>query len=210
MSAQGQFFGKDQESSFLNTFITGNTGAINQRTETDFYQADYTYKLDYTNPISKTTQLEAGGMYVINDVGNDYAIFDEVNGVWQPNLNLTNDFRYNQKVLGVYTTASYEARKWGVKVGLRAEETKLNTLLATTQEANNQDYFNLFPSLHTSYKVSPALSFQAGYSKRIFRPRLWDLNPFFNIQNNYFIRTGNPNLLPEFGDSYEITGILVR
>lgn len=210
ISAQGQFFGKDQESSFLNTFITGNTGAINQRTETDFYQADYTYKLDYTNPISKTTQLEAGGMYVINDVGNDYAIFDEVNGVWQPNFNLTNDFRYNQKVLGVYTTASYEARKWGVKVGLRAEETKLNTLLATTQEANNQDYFNLFPSLHTSYKVSPALSFQAGYSKRIFRPRLWDLNPFFNIQNNYFIRTGNPNLLPEFGDSYEITGILVR
>lgn len=210
MSAQGQFFGKDQASSFINTFTIGNTGAINQRTETDFYQADYTYKLDYTNPLSKTTQLEAGGMYVINDVGNDYAIFDEENGQWQPNLALTNDFRYNQKVLGAYTTASYEGNKWGIKLGLRAEQTKLNTLLATTGEANDQNYFNLFPSLHTSYKVNPALSFQAGYSRRIFRPRLWDLNPFFNIQNNYFIRTGNPNLLPEFGDSYEVTGILVR
>ena len=48
---------------------------------------------------------------------------------------------------------------------------------------------------------------QAGYSRRIFRPRLWDLNPFFNIRNNFNIRTGNPNLLPEFTDSYEITTI---
>ena len=48
---------------------------------------------------------------------------------------------------------------------------------------------------------------QAGYSRRIYRPRLWDLNPFFNIRNNFNIRVGNPNLLPEFTDSYEVTSI---
>ena len=48
---------------------------------------------------------------------------------------------------------------------------------------------------------------QAGYSRRIYRPRLWDLNPFFNIRNNFNIRTGNPDLLPEFTDSYELTSI---
>src|SRR5690606_28920051 len=45
--------------------------------------------------------------------------------------------------------------------------------------------------------------------KRIFRPRLWDLNPFFNISNNFNVRTGNPDLLPEFADSYELTGIFI-
>ena len=30
---------------------------------------------------------------------------------------------------------------------------------------------------------------------------------FFNIRNNFNIRTGNPNLLPEFTDSYEVTAI---
>ena len=51
------------------------------------------------------------------------------------------------------------------------------------------------------------LSLQAGYSRRIDRPSLWDLNPFFNIRNNFSIRTGNPALQPEYTDSYEVTGI---
>jgi outer membrane receptor protein involved in Fe transport len=50
---------------------------------------------------------------------------------------------------------------------------------------------------------------QAGYSRRIYRPRLWDLNPFFNIRNNFSFRTGNPDLLPEFTDSYEVSSIYI-
>lgn len=36
-----------------------------------------------------------------------------------------------------------------------------------------------------------------------------DLNPFFNIRNNFSIRQGNPELEPEFTDSYEITSIYI-
>ena len=66
-----------------------------------------------------------------------------------------------------------------------------------------------FQSLHTSYKLNPRTSIQAGYSRRIYRPRLWDLNPFFNIRNNFSVRAGNPNLLPEFTDSYEVGAIFI-
>ncbi len=38
---------------------------------------------------------------------------------------------------------------------------------------------------------------------------MWDLNPFFNIRNNFSIRTGNPDLLPEFTDSYEVSSIYI-
>jgi len=120
---------------------------------------------------------------------------------------LSNNFEYNQKVLGVYFTGSYELEKWGIKGGLRLENTDLNTLLTNTNSANSQNFTDYFPSLHTSYKVNDNVSFQAGYSRRIFRPRLWDLNPFFNIRNNFNIRRGNPNLQPEFTDSYELTSI---
>ena len=78
-----------------------------------------------------------------------------------------------------------------------------------TQESNQQNFTNLFPSAHTSYKLTDNFSLQAGYSRRIFRPRLWDLNPFFNIRNSFSIRTGNPDLLPEFTDSYEISSIYI-
>jgi outer membrane receptor protein involved in Fe transport len=208
-STLGSFFGKDQSSDFTNDYLSGAEAGINQKTETNFYQSDYTFKLDYTNPITKSITLETGSLYEINDVGNDYAVYNLENNEYVIDSSFTNDFQYNQKVFGVYGTASYEGKKWGVKAGLRLENTDLRTLLTTTNKSNNQNYTNLFPTLHAFYKISPRYSVQAGYSKRIFRPRLWDLNPFFNIQNNYNIRTGNPNLLPEYADSYELTGIFV-
>ena len=203
----GRFFGKDQASVFQNSYTLGTEVFGNQKTQTSFYQSDQTYQLDYVNPISKKWTLESGAMYEINDVGNDYAVLNQVGNEYVIDSNFTNNFQYNQKVLGVYSTGAYELEKWGLKLGLRVENTDLTTLLTNTNEGNNRNFTNLFPTVHTSYKFSKKVQIQAGYSKRIFRPRLWDLNPFFNIRNNYSIRTGNPNLLPEFADSYELTGI---
>ena len=192
-SALGNSFAKDQSSEFINTTTSGSDISQSQQTATDFQEARYTFKLDYTKPFTKEVTLETGAQYVIQDVSNDYTVSDWENGDWIPNMNLTNVFEYYQKVLGAYGTGSYEGKKWGVKLGLRAENTNLNTLLATTRQTNNQNYTNLFPSAHTSYKITETFSVQAGYSRRIFRPRLWDLNPFFNIRNNFSIRTGNPD-----------------
>jgi len=207
-SATGNFFGKDQSSTFINNLVAGESIDPNQKTETDFYQSDYTFKVDYTNPLTERITLEAGSMYEINDVGNDYAVYTEEDGAFIIDTDLTNNFEFNQKVLGLYATAAYEGDRWGLKAGLRFEDTDLTTLLTNTNEQNNQAYNNWFPSVHTSYKVSDRVSLQAGYSKRIFRPRLWDLNPFFTIQNVYNVRQGNPFLQPEFADSYELTSII--
>ncbi|NRD24714.1 TonB-dependent receptor [Winogradskyella litoriviva] len=207
LSALGRFFGKDQESQFTNTTITGSDSDSKQQTETNFQQADYTFKIDYTNPISEKYTIETGAQYVINDVGNDYEVRDFTGINYVVNEDLTNNFEYNQKVLGVYFTGAYELEKWGIKAGLRIENTDLETLLTNTNESNSQNFTDYFPTFHTSYKVSENVSLQAGYSRRIFRPRLWDLNPFFNIRNNFNIRQGNPDLQPEFTDSYELTSI---
>ena len=207
VSALGSFFGKDQESKFINTLITGADITNAQQTETDFQQADYTFKADYVNPLTEIYTIETGVQYVINDVGNDFEVRDLVDDSYVINENLTNNFDWKQNVLGLYVTTAYEKGKFGVKLGLRVEQTDLKTLLTTTNERNAQNYTNVFPSFHSSYKISDNTSIQAGYSRRIFRPRLWDLNPFFNIRNNFNIRAGNPNLQPEFTDSYELTSI---
>ncbi len=153
--------------------------------------------------------LETGAQYVAQKVSNDYSVSDLENNIWVQDDGLTNISNYDQNVLGVYTTGAYENDKWGLKVGLRAENTDLKTLLVETDESNNRNFTNLFPSAHTSFKISKKFSMQAGYSRRIRRPRLWDLNPFWNIRNTYSIRTGNPNLLPEFTDSYEVSTIYI-
>lgn len=207
MSSQGNFFGKDQSSDFSHHLLEGDTGFSDQKTRTDFKEAEYIFKADYTKPFNDVWSVEAGGQYLIKDISSDYAISNLVNSSWQTDPDLTNIFSMDQDVLAAYASGAYEGNKLGVKVGLRVENTNLNTLLENTNERNQQKYLNLFPSAHTSYKLTDRFSFQAGYSRRIYRPGLWELNPFSNIQNNYRIQTGNPYLKPEFTDSYEITGI---
>ena len=207
-SAIGNSFAKDLSSLFNDETVSGNDRDGTQRTRSDFAEYIYTFKLDYTKPFSEQWSMETGAQYVLNDVSNDYEVANLVNGNFEPDTGLTNIFNYDQKVFGVYFSGAYEGEKWGLKAGLRLEQTDLKTFLETTNETNDQNYTNLFPSVHTSYKFSEVVSFQAGYSKRVFRPRLWDLNPFFNIRNSFNIRQGNPELQPEFTASYEVTTIL--
>ncbi|MEM9547816.1 MAG: TonB-dependent receptor [Bacteroidota bacterium] len=208
-SAIGRFFGKDQSSTFTNEFTLGDDNLNDQITETEFKEGKYTFNLDYTKPFDSGWTLEAGAQYLLNHVSNDFSVSDEIEGAFVVDEGLTNLFEYDQNVLGVYGTGAYEGNVWGIKLGMRVENTELSTLLVNTNEENSLNFTNLFPTLHTSYKLSDGVSFQAGYSRRIYRPRLWDLNPFFNIRNNFSIRVGNPNLFPEFTDSYEVGSIFI-
>ncbi len=153
--------------------------------------------------------METGAQYQLQDVSNDFEVSNLTSGAWVVDNGLTNVFNYTQNVLGIYATGAYEKEKYGLKLGLRAENTDLQTLLENTNERNDRNFTNLFPSVHSSYKISKVFSVQGGYSRRIYRPRLWDLNPFFNIRNNFNIRVGNPNLLPEFTNSFEVAGIYI-
>lgn len=208
-SALGSLFAKDQSSDFNNQTIFGSETGRTQKTRTNFKESEHTFKLDYTKPFAKYFTIEVGSQYVINHVNNDFAVEDFLDEIWVNDPNLTNIFEYDQKVLGAYTTGAYEGEAWGLKLGMRMENTDLQTLLINTDQKNDQNYTNFFPSVHTSYKVNKQFSLQAGYSRRIFRPRLWDLNPFFNIRNTFSIRVGNPDLLPEYTDSYEIVSIYI-
>lgn len=207
-SAIGRYFGKDQSSEFTNTVGSG-ADQPNQRTATNFEEGKYTFNLDYTKPIDDTWTIEAGAQYLLNDVSNKFEVSDQEGEFFVVDENLTNTFQFDQKVLGAYGTGSYEGKIWGLKLGLRVENTDIQTLLVNTNEANTLNFNNLFPSAHSSFKISDNMSLQAGYSRRIYRPRLWDLNPFFNIRNNFSVRVGNPNLAPEFTDSYEVGSIFI-
>jgi outer membrane receptor protein involved in Fe transport len=209
ISAIGNYFGKDQASEFFNTTLSGARPDARQETRTDFGETRYTFNLDYVWPFSKTLSAEAGLQYQLNDVSNDFAVLDLIGGGWVENPDFTNVFEWRQGVLGAYATGAWEGPRWGLKGGLRVEQTDLFTRLEQTGETNDRNFTNLFPSLHSSYKFTERLQVQAGYSRRIFRPRLWDLNPFFNIRNDFTIRAGNPDLQPQFTDALELTTIYI-
>jgi len=208
-SAIGNYFGKEQSSFFTSQAALGTVERPDQKTATAFNEGKYTFNLDYTKPIAKVWTIETGAQYLTNEVSNDFEVQNEdVNGSFISDPNQTNIFEYNQNVLGLYVTGAYEGKIWGIKLGLRAENTDLSTLLVNTNETNQRNFTNLFPSAHSSYKFTDQVSFQVGYSRRIFRPRLWDLNPFFNIRNNFTVLFSSMTLSLLISTFF--TGILLR
>ena len=209
VTALGNAFQKDQESTFSTQVSSGEARFGDQQTRTEFGEVAATFKLDYTRPLTKTWTLETGAQYQRNDVSNDFETRDLLGTDFVVVPAQTDVFSWDQGVTAAYATGAYEGERWGVKGGLRAEYTDLQTALASEGQPRDQDYADLFPSVATSYKLSEAASLQASYSRRIFRPRLWNLNPFFNIRDNFNVRTGNPDLQPEYTDAYELTGLWV-
>ncbi len=207
LSATGNLFSKRQSSEFSNKTVLGSATFKDQQTRTYFREAVHIFKVDYTNPFSEKWTLEAGAQYGDNDVSNDFEVKNDSNGSWVVDPGLTNTFSFSQRVLGIYGTTSYESNLWGLKLGLRMESTAIETNLVNSNQKNNQNFEDLFPTLHSSFKLNTSLSLQAGYSRRIYRPRLWELNPFFNIRNSFNIRQGNPDLGSEYSDSYEVSAI---
>jgi outer membrane receptor protein involved in Fe transport len=63
----------------------------------------------------------------------------------------------------------------------------------------------LVPSINISKSLKEGTTMKVGYSRRIQRPGLQQLNPNFNIQNPQSISVGNPSLSPEFTNNVELS-----
>ncbi|MFA8298740.1 MAG: TonB-dependent receptor domain-containing protein [Hyphomicrobiales bacterium] len=204
VSAKGSFFGKDKNSVYTNDPVTNNSFDAQQKLDNDFRSAIFTFAADYLHPFSEGNELEVGTKYNIEDLKEDYQVFDFVNSDYVHNDNLSNIFNLNQKIFSVYATYGLEIGRWGIKGGARFENTNMQTELENDNTESSRNYSDLFPSIHSSFKLNEKLSVQLGYSKRIHRPRMWSLNPFVSLTDLYSKRTGNPNLRPEYTDSYEL------
>ncbi|WP_111307884.1 TonB-dependent receptor domain-containing protein [Confluentibacter sediminis] len=193
---------EDKKAGFINT----GDSDLQQRSNTMFREDSNTAQIDYKYPFGKEEEegaLEFGLKFGNRKLKNDYVVDDLSDGNWRNNTNFTNVFQFNENLWAGYSTYGQEFGKFGVKAGLRLENTRLLTELENTNEKNKQNYTDLFPSLHTSYKFTDALSLQLSYSRRISRPDMFSLNPFESISDQFSQFQGNPALKPEYSNSYE-------
>ena len=114
---------------FENKTVFGKSTFNNQKTKTDFGQINHTIKIDYVKPFSDKWKIETGAQFTDNDMSNDFEVQDQLDGLFVTNQGLTNVFDFRQKVLGLYGTGSFESDKWGIKLGLRREQTNIKTNL---------------------------------------------------------------------------------
>lgn len=163
--------------------------------------------LDYVQPIGEKGKVETGLRGQFRDITNDYKVDEQVDSEWKPLADFTNNFLYDENILAAYVQAGNENERFGYQVGLRLENTDLNTRFVDNSQNNDRDYLNLFPSAAFTYKLKEGQSLQLSYSRRIRRPGFWELNPFFTFTNPRSFWSGNPNLDPEYTNSYEVSYI---
>ncbi len=162
--------------------------------------------LDYVLPISKNEKFSAGTEYfsrLRQDINKLY-FYDSTSNTYnfQQPYSHTNDF--NRTRFAAYSIFSDKLDSLGVQLGARTEYTYQLVKLAGTGQQFSLSRWDFFPSIHASYSFAGGTQIMAGYSRRIERPDGGDLEPFYTWFDATDVRIGNPNLQPEFIDSYDI------
>ncbi len=165
---------------------------------------DHTIQIDYAGPLTKHVSVEAGAKAILRNNYSDYHVDDRDSTSQQyvTNTNQTNDFNYHQDVLSVYNSYQLKMDKWTGKAGLRLEHTYINADFVSSGVTTAPSYNNLIPSvsIERTFKTS---SINFGFTQRIQRPGIYQLNPFVDRTNPTFINTGNPALKPELDNTFE-------
>ncbi|MBB5441227.1 hypothetical protein HDC92_004934 [Pedobacter sp. AK017] len=167
---------------------------------------EHTLQLDYYNP-GKKINLEAGAKLVKRDNYSDFFTKEvSENGI----LSNSNEFEYGQNIYSLYNGYQLKFKKWGVYTGLRLERTVIGADFITSSPGVNRNYNNLIPSVIIQRKLENAASLTLGYSQRIQRPGILQLNPFENQVNPLYYTSGNPNLNAVLNNNFDLSYSLIR
>lgn len=163
-------------------------------------------KLDYIRPLREKDKFEAGyqtrARLGPKETSRIWS-YDSVNGIYQPTPEYSHTTEQRDLVHAFYSTYTGSYRDLGAMLGLRTEFSGRRVVIDdSTFVPLNQ--WNLFPSIHLSYSLPKEQQVMASYTRRIERPRGWDLAPTRTWMDAKNLRQGNPDLKPEFIDSYEV------
>ena len=175
--------------------INYNVPDYQQINDQDF--SEQTFQVDYVYPVKKLS-IEAGLKAILRDNKSDfgYSSFNSETGQFELDPGFSNKFTNIQNVYGAYNTYQYNFKKWSVKAGARIEQTVISADFISTESKVKRDYLNVIPSVSINRKLKGNSALNLGYTQRIQRPGIYQLNPFVDRSNPNFERTGNPDLRP--------------
>jgi hypothetical protein len=164
-----------------------------------------TGKIDYTYPFDPKMKLETGikSSYVSTD--NDFQFENLENGNWINDITKSNRFTYKEQVNAAFANLHKEFKSTTLTLGLRAEMTHSEGNSVTTGSLVKRNYTDLFPSVFIHQNLSKDHEIGFSYSSRINRPDYQSLNPFLYFVDLYTYSQGNPQLKPEYANSFELS-----
>jgi hypothetical protein len=176
----------------------------------------YSLKVDYEQNFKKG-KLGIGSKISLVQADNTFQrFFGEGASTLEDNHN---NFKYKENINAVYINYNRQLKGIMFQAGLRAENTHSKGTSKGFRYDYNSDtnksvdslldrqYTDLFPSAAVTFNKNPMKQWSITYSRRIDRPSYQNLNPFeFNL-DKYTFQRGNPNLRPQYTNSFGITNV---
>jgi len=151
----------------------------------------YSAKVNYVHPIGMNTKIESGYQLYYQQMSYDFTIND---------VEADNLFEYGEFRNSVYGGVTFNLKKIGMQALLRVENSHISA-----DSVTRPDYTCFLPSVNLQYKFSVSHNLKFTYNRRINRPGIYDMNPYFRTDQNYNITQGNPDLRPDYRDRLQLT-----
>jgi hypothetical protein len=152
---------------------------------------------DYIQPIKKHS-LELGVSTISRHNVSDYFYKNRDSGTntFLIDTSQSNQFNYKEMLVACYLSLNMRWGRWGLRVGGRMEQSKIDARFTSSGTIAKQTYLNIIPNLTFSRQLKGASIIKLAYNQRINRPDLYYLNPYIDRTDPWNISYGNPYILP--------------
>lgn len=182
-----------------------------QEQTTDFSNKGWEVKVDYENRFTDWLKMETGYNGNFNKENTPTDTYTGTSSSdMQQNPSLYNRFIYRNDINALYATLGGTVKKFSYSAGLRAEQWTVHTKsLGYDEKPEEQAWykknnFALFPSVFLSLSLPYDNEMQINYTRRLQRPWGGQLNSFRDISDPTNISYGNPELQPQYSNSFEL------
>jgi iron complex outermembrane receptor protein len=163
---------------------------------------NYNAKIDFEHPL-KFVNLSYGAKFSFSDTQYSLNNYDVLNDITQ-----INQFEFKENIQAAYLNGSKKlSDKWEMQLGLRSEYTETKGISRLLDQVNKNDYFKIFPTFYLQYNKSDDNKFIFNYSKRLYRPNYFQLNPARYYISSQLSYMGNPYLTPSYSHNLEVSHI---
>jgi outer membrane receptor protein involved in Fe transport len=214
--------GTNDNLNFVNSDIYSVKGGplsytYNQRQTGNGDNENITAQTDYVRPLGERSKFETGARIAIRNITslNNIDIFGE-DGAYHNQPLLSSHYTYRDRVYAAYATYSNAIKDFTYQLGLRGERSDYkgaqsftvkgqgNSLVDTVGNFSNKFPISLFPSVFLTQKLGGDQDLSLNYTRRIDRPSFFQLFPFTDYSDSLNLSRGNPDLKPQFTNSFEI------
>lgn len=164
----------------------------------------YSAKLDYVHPFKSGLKLETGVKTSYVHTNNQVSYLRD-NGSGPSVDDRSNHFIYNENINAAYAIFTKKIKKWDLTAGLRLENTISKGHQLKNDSSFTRNYTNLFPNIGIGFSANDKNQINLSYSRRVSRPDYQDLNPFIYFIDSLTYGQGNPYLLPQFTNNFELS-----